>query len=410
MTKIILFVAFVLLAILFILRAITSKKKLFYTFSILSVLIGLLVMFVPWSLFDNEEVTTPRIENRHPDMPSPSEPKPASPVNKDHDVPTTPINGEDPTEPNDRGKETIPNESENAQDDPKENVPPKSEKPSTPTMPKQEKINVPADRTVDYKVIIGDTLWSIATRSGVTVAEIKLWNHLSSDTIYVGQTLQLYGKNVKPVPTPPPDNAKPVYPNSTLISHGNLSKKQIALTFDAGSDAVGIRILDVLEKYDVNATFFLTGKWVEMFPTYAKRIVASGHDIGNHSYSHPDAVTTESNTFKQDIIKAEQAIIHVTGKSPRPYFRFPYGSYNSNSLKTVGEVGYSHSIHWSLDTIDWQQPETSVIVNRILQNASNGDIILMHIGGKNTPEAVDQVIPKLNEKGFQLVTLSEMFK
>lgn len=166
--------------------------------------------------------------------------------------------------------------------------------------------------------------------------------------------------------------------------------------------------MDVLKKHKVKSTFFLTGNWADKFPQYAKRIADDGHEIGNHTYSHPDAIKTNSNIFKQDILKAEQAIKNATGITPQPYFRFPYGSYNDAALKIVGEAGYPYSIQWTIDTIDWKQPSVEVIVSRIQSGASNGDIILMHIGGINTPEAVDQVIPILKQMGYELVTLSEV--
>ncbi|MFL6555171.1 MAG: polysaccharide deacetylase family protein, partial [Bacillus sp. (in: firmicutes)] len=275
-----------------------------------------------------------------------------------------------------------------------------------------EPISVGANETVEYKVSKGDTLYSIANRADVTVEKIKQWNNLSTDDIFVGQILKLYGKDVEPKPSadPPKQDPPPATASSVIISHGSLQQKSIALTFDAGSDAVGIGILDVLKKHKIKATFFLTGKWVEKYPALAKRIADEGHDIGNHSYSHPDAVKTTANAFKQDIIKAEEAIKKATGESPQPYFRFPFGSYNSAALKTAGEAGYPYSIQWSLDTIDWQQPTTEVIISRIKSGASDGDIILMHIGGINTPEAVDKVIPWLKDQGYQLVPLSILLK
>jgi peptidoglycan/xylan/chitin deacetylase (PgdA/CDA1 family) len=166
--------------------------------------------------------------------------------------------------------------------------------------------------------------------------------------------------------------------------------------------------LDVLKKHNVKATFFLTGSWADKFPSYAKRMAVEGHDIGNHTFSHPDAVNTNTNIFVQDIIKAEEAIKRATGVTPRPYFRFPFGSYNAAALKAVGGAGYPYSIQWTIDTIDWQQPSVDVIISRIQSGASNGDIILMHIGGINTPEAVDRVIPILKSMGYTLVTLTEL--
>ena len=294
-------------------------------------------------------------------------------------------------------------------EDPKDGEPGEEDS-DDPQPAEPEKIIVPDNGTVEYKVVKGDTLFSIAQRANLTVEKIKQWNKLTSDKIIVGQILKLYGKNVEPPPPadPPKEETPPSTAPSVIISNGSLQQKEIALTFDAGSDAIGIGILDVLKKHNVKATFFLTGSWADKFPSYAKRMADEGHDIGNHTYSHPDAVKTNSNVFVQDIIKAEEAIKRATGVTPRPYFRFPFGSYNADVLKAVGGAGYPYSIQWTIDTIDWQQPAVEVIVSRIQTGASNGDIILMHIGGINTPEAVDRVIPILKSMGYNLVTLTEL--
>ncbi len=305
-----------------------------------------------------------------------------------------------------KNEQTKPNK-EDSTKPAQESSPP--EQTVTPVPSEPEKMIIPDNGSVNYKVVSGDNLWSIAQRAGTTVEKIKQWNGLTSDTINTGQVLKLYGKNAEPPsPAAPPTTEASSGAASVITYHGNVMKKEIALTFDAGSDIAGITILDVLKKHNVKATFFLTGKWAEKFPAYAKRIADEGHEIGNHSYSHPDPVKISTESLKVEISKAEQAIRTAAGKTPRPYFRFPYGSYNAAALKAAGEAGYPLSIQWSLDTIDWQQPTADTIVSRIEAGASNGDIILMHIGGINTPQAVDRVIPELQSQGYKLVTLSEL--
>ncbi|WP_338368206.1 polysaccharide deacetylase family protein, partial [Enterococcus faecium] len=154
-------------------------------------------------------------------------------------------------------------------------------------------IIVPYDGTAEYTVAKGDTLFSIAQRARVTVNDIKRWNGLSSNAILIGQSIKLYGKNAaapsSPVPLPSQE-APSSTASSISISQDSTEKKEIALTFDAGSDIAGIDIINVLKKHKVKATFFLTGKWVEKFPFYAKQIAAEGHEMGNHGYSHLDAL------------------------------------------------------------------------------------------------------------------------
>ena len=321
---------------------------------------------------------------------------------------------EEPTIEEKNEQPVIPAQPTPTKPEPEEPEP--SATPSAPVQKAPENISIPDNGSVNYTVIKGDTLWSISTRANVTVTKIKNWNHLNSDLIYVGQALVLYGKNNEPAiienPTTPTNPATPDTPVNTapskMITQGNLQQKEIAFTFDAGSDIAGIQILEILKKHNVKATFFLTGKWVEKFPDYAKQIANAGHEIGNHTYSHPDAIKISSTSLMKEINQADQIIQTVTGRSPKPYFRFPFGSYNQSVLNTVGKAGYPYSIQWSLDTIDWKQPSADVIVSRIESGASNGDIVLMHIGGIHTPEAVDQVIPLLQQKGYQLVTLSQV--
>lgn len=278
--------------------------------------------------------------------------------------------------------------------------------PETPESPEPVKITIPDDGVVEYKVVKGDTLSSISRRADVPIEKIKQWNSLSSNEILVGQVLKLYGKNNQPdPPSEPGDDSE-----SIVLRHGNLDQKKIALTFDAGSDLTGIEVLDIMKAHHVKATFFLEGAWVDQYPSHAKRMANEGHEIGNHTYSHPRATEISSSALIKDIQKGEQAIKAVTRVSPQPYFRFPYGAFNEVTLEAVGKAGYPYSIQWTLDTRDWEHPAADVIVDRIMEGASNGDIILMHIGGKNTAEAVEKVIPKLKDKGYQLVTLSEVLK
>lgn len=214
-----------------------------------------------------------------------------------------------------------------------------------------------------------------------------------------------------PVATQPPEPlpARPQGEPSLLVSHGDRSCQQIALTYDAGSGADGAAvILDVLKKHGLRSTFFLTGRWVEKFPDLAKRIAAEGHEIANHTYSHPDLTKLKPNQVLEEIRKGEEAIRRVTGRETRPLFREPYGAFNEAQRRLVRQAGYSYSIYWDNDTLDWQFPSVETLVTRITTKSQNGSIVLMHLNVPDSAIASDQAIPVLREKGYKLVTVTEV--
>ncbi|NCC84573.1 MAG: LysM peptidoglycan-binding domain-containing protein [Clostridia bacterium] len=205
--------------------------------------------------------------------------------------------------------------------------------------------------------------------------------------------------------------ASPLYAaSSILVSHGSTTTKKIALTFDFGSDAGGLSsILQTSATYKVKSTFFMTGESAASNPAAAKTILAGGHEIGNHSYSHPDFTTITSTQMVDQLRRTENVLVSQTGQKPKPYFRPPYGAYNSTVLQTVENAGYTHTILWNIDTIDWQNPSTATIISRVLDNARNGAIVLMHVSGTiNTRYALPDIIEGLKSRGYSLVTISEL--
>jgi peptidoglycan/xylan/chitin deacetylase (PgdA/CDA1 family) len=221
-----------------------------------------------------------------------------------------------------------------------------------------------------------------------------------------------------PPVTPPPEQSppaplpdRPADEPSQLVVHGDRRCAMIALTYDAGSGADGAAaILDTLKKHGVTSTFFLTGKWVEKYPDLAKRIAAEGHEIGNHSYSHPDLTKLQEAEAIQQIQDAEAAIQQITGKSSRPLFREPYGAQSEQERRWVRKAGYSYSIYWDVDTLDWQFPPVETLVKRLTERTQNGSIVLMHLNVPATATASDQAIPILRSKGYQLVTVSQLLQ
>lgn len=191
------------------------------------------------------------------------------------------------------------------------------------------------------------------------------------------------------------------------------NEKLIALTFDDGPDPVDTpAILNLLKQYDAKATFFVIGERAEEYPEIVSQEIESGHEIANHTYSHRFFNRkTQQEKMENEILKAEQVIYKVTGEKPE-LFRPPGGYYSERLVETTKKYDY-HLIMWSWhqDTEDWKSPGVGKIVNKVLNNARNGDIILFHdyVSGKShTVEALQQILPVLKERGFTFVTVSEL--
>lgn len=198
---------------------------------------------------------------------------------------------------------------------------------------------------------------------------------------------------------------------SKVISRVYTSEKLVALTFDDGSDGTNIpAILKILNDNHVKATFFLTGNAATKHPAKIKSIVANGHVIGNHSYWHPYFTKITVTRMKAELNKTEAFIKNLTGKTTKPYFRPPYGAYNSTVLQTVGSIGYTKTIMWTIDTIDWDGRSAYRIYTKVFNNIVPGAIILMHTGAgaTYTPTALPTIIKGLKAKGYKFVTLTTL--
>lgn len=185
---------------------------------------------------------------------------------------------------------------------------------------------------------------------------------------------------------------------------------KIALTFDDGpDDKVTNEILDILNEYDIKATFFVIGKNCDENMPTLKRIFDEGHEIGNHTYSHPHLSKISAKKLSEEIIKTEEIIFSVTNTKPK-LFRPPEGVYSSVVEKVSVELGYV-AVLWSVDTLDWAVPKADKIADAVLNSTTAGEIILCHdyVAGKsNTPEALRIFIPKLLDQGYEFVTVSDL--
>lgn len=216
---------------------------------------------------------------------------------------------------------------------------------------------------------------------------------------------------VQPEIIPPSAAVVPIV-DPREITRGPRGLKQVALTFDAGSEADGFpELLKVLDQLQVRGTFFLTGKWVQRFPAEAKMLVHRQHAIGNHSWSHPEYTGLSDERLLLDLSAADVLLSQCFDQSVRPLFRAPYGDRDERVLRLLGLSGYL-SIYWTVDTLDSLEPRKSsaFIARRVIDRSDedlDGAIILMHVGYRETCEALPAVIHNLRSRGYSFVTLRE---
>lgn len=189
-------------------------------------------------------------------------------------------------------------------------------------------------------------------------------------------------------------------------THIDSKAPMIALTFDDGPNPSSTqRILDVLNANYSHATFFVVGTNAENYPDMLKAISASGCEIGNHSYNHKDLTTLSTSDVEEQIEKVNRAVKKATGENTT-VIRPPYGAYNDKVIKQLEEP----VILWDLDTEDWESRNAKKIVDAVMSSVKDGDIVLMHDIYDSTAEAVEILIPKLKEQGYQVVSVSELAK
>lgn len=229
------------------------------------------------------------------------------------------------------------------------------------------------------------------------------------------------------------------------FSRGSLLEKKIALTFDGDYlDNITAEILDILKQEQVQCTMFLTGRYMRRYGDIVKRMVVEGHEIGNHSWTHPHLTTYEQNrqhqtlpaitteVVQQELLKTAELFRQITGKQMSPYWRAPFGEHNAEIRAWAAAVGFRH-IGWTIgknwedgmDTLDWVADKSAAsyhsadeIAEKILsfaQNNSygaNGAIILMHLGTQRSDDyphlKLPNIIQQLKKNGYQFVTISEM--
>ena len=193
------------------------------------------------------------------------------------------------------------------------------------------------------------------------------------------------------------------------ISSVETNEKVLALTFDIDgkTDDLGV-ILDILDKYNLKVTFFITGKWLDSNPKELEYMVNAGHDIGNHSNSHKHMDLASEGTCKEEILTLHNRLREMTGIE-MTLFRPPYGDFNNTIIHTAKELGYE-TIKWDIDSNDWKDYSSEEIIKQTTdkQNLKNGSIILLRSGTKFTSESLEQIIINLTKQGYEILPVSKL--
>jgi len=200
---------------------------------------------------------------------------------------------------------------------------------------------------------------------------------------------------------------------STFVLNAPSSKKEVALTFDDAPDGIYTpKILDILKREGVKATFFVVGNRIEAHPDIMRRIVAEGHAIGNHSYNHANLPKLTDAEFRDQIRKTDELIRHYTGYVPT-IVRPPYGNISEEQIKWLKSQN-KIIVNWNVDSLDWKNLDAKTVEANVLAHVFPGSIILQHSGGgtgedlTGTVEALPNIIKKLRESGLKMVTIPEL--
>jgi peptidoglycan-N-acetylglucosamine deacetylase len=190
----------------------------------------------------------------------------------------------------------------------------------------------------------------------------------------------------------------------------NVDGPYVAMTFDDGPSAETTpRLLDILKERNIKVTFFEIGQNAERNPAIVKRILAEGHEIGNHSWTHPQLSKLSDERVTEEITKTQDAIKNASGSGYTPtLLRPPYGAITARQKEWIEKQFGLSIIMWSVDPFDWKRPGASVIEQRILAGARPGAIILSHDIHKQTVDAMPATLDALAAKGFKFVTVSQL--
>jgi polysaccharide deacetylase family sporulation protein PdaB len=196
------------------------------------------------------------------------------------------------------------------------------------------------------------------------------------------------------------DKKLPIYSVDT-------KEKKIAISFDcAWGNEHTKPILDILDQYQVKTTFFMVQFWAEKFPDDVLEIYNRGHEIGNHSSTHPNMAKLSIEDMTKELKGAEGTIEKITGQKPT-VFRPPFGAYNNNLIEVCETSGY-YVIQWDVDSLDWKVITTEQIVDRVTRNVKPGSIVLFHNNAEYVEEYLPSILDKLKSDGYEIVPIGQL--
>ena len=248
---------------------------------------------------------------------------------------------------------------------------------------------------VYYKTAVLGT-WQDWVKNGEDSGKIGVGMHID------GILVTVVAKGESPKEEQPEQNTNA--PKSTI----DATKPMVALTFDDGPGKYEDRILAAFQKYGGKGTFFFVGTQAEKYPNVVKRVAEAGHEVANHSYKHENLPKLSQAGATQSLAKTNEILRRLSGQSVS-LVRPPYGA-TSSSVKAALQNQGQPSILWSIDTLDWKTRNSKSTINTVLQQVKDGDVILMHSIYSQSADAAEVLIPALQERGFQLVTVSELAK
>lgn len=192
--------------------------------------------------------------------------------------------------------------------------------------------------------------------------------------------------------------------NEIYKNYIDKNKKMVAITFDDGPHAANTeQILQILSDNGAHATFFMLGQNVSTYPEVVKKVYEGGHEIGNHTWNHPQLTKLSADQISSQVSKTSDAIYNITGERPK-LVRPPYGAINATVKSVINEP----LILWNIDSLDWKSRDENQIVPLVMESVQDGDIILLHDIHATTVPAVKRIVEQLVQEDYQLVTVSQL--